>query len=869
MKVKKFLTAVLAAALAATSAALPVLADEIDEAVPETAVETVEEAAEAPEEAAGDAIELAEDPWTGGEKGKGTQDDPYQISSEADLMALASFDTTDKYFKLTQDITLVAPWITKINFNGTLTGAKDDGTNCAISNLTINTAEMALFNENTGTISNIDIKNASVNANRSTTLVHKNKGTISGCTSEGTVNGGWASGLVFENTKTIENCINYCDVTSTSREVNTGGNIPRIGAGGIAATNGSANGLIKGCKNYGTISSRTNAGGIAAINSWGSGYSKIENCENYGDLALYGESTTDTIYFGGIAGELGSMLRTGDGIFYYGGSITGCKNYGKIDASNSGSYSIAGGIIGLICLSTNSATPSEVSGCYNAGPVTATKDQSTAGGIVGQMTAGKRTITGNSNIGKVTSPENSAYGAIIGRSIADLTEWESTDITVSDNTYLDSSCGAPFSYMQGGARGTIAHAAASTTGENGVTAKPINEFPEIEATKTINAEIVDRGNNRYDIVLNSDGATKIYRFMSAELNLKFTGELGFEVVPNEDLHINMIKPEKTEDGVSGVYEFNLDGSKNEAGYNSDITAMSITVASVMVSGYGTGTIELSGENSVVNTAKADGDKDDNIVTQYTAADETLVVPEAMNVSSELEKKTLRAYIVFPNSINKNVTEQYNNMKLVIDGTIFSGVEEPVAVKFGESGTGISNRHGSVIVDEAVEPLVSVTNDWRNPNLTDIVPKGEYGFPSGTRYTFYSFSIDVPKNNKYTLTFSAAGYRTYSVDATVEDDTAVVVWNNAMDNPRAVVGKLNAVNNYILSNEKEAKETFLAGDIDDSKHIDIYDLSAAVAYFGKGNLYTDDTEHEFVRYDLNRDGNIDSKDIAMVLVSWGK
>ena len=61
-------------------------------------------------------------------------------------------------------------------------------------------------------------------------------------------------------------------------------------------------------------------------------------------------------------------------------------------------------------------------------------------------------------------------------------------------------------------------------------------------------------------------------------------------------------------------------------------------------------------------------------------------------------------------------------------------------------------------------------------------------------------------------------------------------------------------------------TFLAGDIVKDNQINLYDLSAVVSYFGEIDLQN--TNPTYAKYDLNRDGKIDSKDVAMVLVSWG-
>ena len=67
---------------------------------------------------------------------------------------------------------------------------------------------------------------------------------------------------------------------------------------------------------------------------------------------------------------------------------------------------------------------------------------------------------------------------------------------------------------------------------------------------------------------------------------------------------------------------------------------------------------------------------------------------------------------------------------------------------------------------------------------------------------------------------------------------------------------------------EKNVTFLAGDIVKDNIINVYDLSAVVSYFGTVGLSASNNG-EYVMYDLNRDGKIDSRDVAYVLVSWNK
>lgn len=123
---------------------------------------------------------------------------------------------------------------------------------------------------------------------------------------------------------------------------------------------------------------------------------------------------------------------------------------------------------------------------------------------------------------------------------------------------------------------------------------------------------------------------------------------------------------------------------------------------------------------------------------------------------------------------------------------------------------------------------------------------------------YTVEKDLPINTAYTVTVSGAGYRTARYTVNLTSDKTLNFWNNVGDNAIEVE----------LGNEAYKKDvTFLAGDIVKDGTINIYDLSAVVSYFGTINNV--DAESEYAKYDLNRDGKIDSKDVAYVLVSWGK
>ena len=118
---------------------------------------------------------------------------------------------------------------------------------------------------------------------------------------------------------------------------------------------------------------------------------------------------------------------------------------------------------------------------------------------------------------------------------------------------------------------------------------------------------------------------------------------------------------------------------------------------------------------------------------------------------------------------------------------------------------------------------------------------------------------LTKNSAYTVTVEGAGYRTARYTVTMTADKTLNFWNNVKDTAIAIE-EGNATASKVTKN-------FLAGDIVKDGKINVYDLSAVVSYFGTANAT--DAVSPNAKYDLNRDGVIDSKDVAYVLVSWGE
>ncbi len=130
---------------------------------------------------------------------------------------------------------------------------------------------------------------------------------------------------------------------------------------------------------------------------------------------------------------------------------------------------------------------------------------------------------------------------------------------------------------------------------------------------------------------------------------------------------------------------------------------------------------------------------------------------------------------------------------------------------------------------------------------------------------YTVEADLLLDRDYTVTVEGAGYRSAEYNVTMTNNKTVVFWNNAKDYEDAM--EIYEENGSEVK-KGLAKVNFLAGDIVNDNQINIYDLSAVVSYFDE--KVTDFTQkNSLAQYDLNRDGNINSRDISILLESWGR
>lgn len=260
----------------------------------------------------------------------------------------------------------------------------------------------------------------------------------------------------------------------------------------------------------------------------------------------------------------------------------------------------------------------------------------------------------------------------------------------------------------------------------------------------------------------------------------------------------------------GMYEFHFDGKDFTGGITD--TGAEIVIGTVKFEGYGKFTFFAETGRATATTTE------DNLVTEFVVAATdgkgTLVIGEdenKINTEIKVPKQILTINIAMNHPVTDNVSA-YQDMKVVISGGDLAG--ETLTFDLGTE-------------------------------------EGAYALANGA----YNFGVELTQNRLYTVTVSGAGYRTARYTVAMTEDKTMNFWNNVMSNEITVVDDVKDTVN------------FLAGDIVKDGKINIYDLSAVVAYFGTENNQAEYSK--FAKYDLNRDGKIDMMDISIVLTSWGK
>jgi hypothetical protein len=306
--------------------------------------------------------------------GSGSQDDPYQIATPADLIALGNTPADyDKYFIVTADIdlagrtfdrALIAPDIDDAtnDFQGSVFSGRLNGNGHTIRNLSIRTDPvkrdfLALIGwlDPGASVENLALTNVSVvGVNNSwylAGLCGLSQGTISTCSATGAIQGGDASnelgGLCGTNWGSMSGC--------TSAVAVSAGNNSRV-FGGLCGQNG---GTITACSAAGPVTGNDGSwyfGGLCGRNEFG-----IINASATGDV-LGGNNTQS---LGGLCGDNQATIEV-------------CSAAGPVHGGD-GSIGLGG-----LCGNNNGS----ISDCYATGNLTGGTGSNSLGGLCGMNSQG-------------------------------------------------------------------------------------------------------------------------------------------------------------------------------------------------------------------------------------------------------------------------------------------------------------------------------------------------------------------------------------------------------------------------------------------------------------------------------------------------
>lgn len=313
--------------------------------------------------------------------------------------------------------------------------------------------------------------------------------------------------------------------------------------------------------------------------------------------------------------------------------------------------------------------------------------------------------------------------------------------------------------------------------------------------------------NEYKIVL-STPADYIHEFTAAQLKFaKGNDDIGY-TIEGTNSKINVI-PQGND-----VYLFSLKSGESFIGDESEVV-----IGKVVFEGYSDSSVDFKINENYEN--KVEATKGQNITETFTVANDKLIINNGDDGKIDVSFEEPKCDVTINVDMYLNVTDNaavYQDMKIVVTG---QELDNPITYALGTDG---------IVLDG----------------------------------NSYSKTVTLKQNNTYVITVSGAGYRTAQYILKIkENDTATVnFWNNVQRTGALVSGKIG-------DSETTAWHNFIAGDIIKDNKLDIFDLSAVVAYFGDEATDAERTTDGWAKakYDLNRDGKIDADDVSIVLNAW--
>lgn len=197
---------------------------------------------------------------------------------------------------------------------------------------------------------------------------------------------------------------------------------------------------------------------------------------------------------------------------------------------------------------------------------------------------------------------------------------------------------------------------------------------------------------------------------------------------------------------------------------------------------------------------------------------------------------------------------------------YSIVEKPYNLNFNiKYDLGISDKKDADYLDMVINITNTTTRETKK------VMVGTKGTESADAYlelvttgddyddeSVATGSIKLEGRTTYEYEVVAGGYRKFSGSVYLDEEKTINLWSTVYNNKQPVIQGDDRV-------ENQKYVTFLVGDIWMDNKVDVYDLSAVTAYFGTQNI---EAGSNFVQYDLDRDGDVDLRDIGYVQLTFG-
>ena len=424
--------------------------------------------------------------------GSGTEPDPYQLATKADLLLLGTTPTDyGQHFVLTADIDLTNETFstaviaadtnhTDATFQGTQFSGGLDGNNHVIRNLTIDTGGedhhfLGLFGYvNGATVRNLEVENVCVTAGDGdgnlyyvgAVAGYTASGTLTNCLTSGTMTSGnsvyYMGGLCGQVSVTeIEKCSSVVTLS--------GGNTSRY-IGGLLGSVSMCN--ITHCAANGTVTGGSNsayAGGL--IGSYYHYNGSISDCQATVLVTIGSASTLS----GGLIGFFDSSCVA---------AVDRCRAAGAIQGGTSCTY------IGGFCGQTQSGVT--INNCYAAGDVNTGSSSYYLGGFCGSNFG---TINKSYSVGNISCNTCSASGGFCGDNI-DTVSSSFWNTETSGESFSSGGTGKTTAEMQ--SKATFTGAGWDFTGESTNGTEDIwymNGYPELNGAGAVTtyALTVDNG----------------------------------------------------------------------------------------------------------------------------------------------------------------------------------------------------------------------------------------------------------------------------------------------------------------------------------------------------------------------------------------